>query len=172
MIVNVTPRQFAHVREVAGDGILRATMERDHRPTGSGTWFDVTAPYLAWEIVQRRLEEAYLTPSLAMTKKTPDAAMRLLQHIAKAQNTMLRHPALRGAAMIGMQAGWFPLWIMKTGQVSPVPVLDGEFTVIGPRWATNQNGTRVTRWAPDGVWPRGHWLTSESAHTDLLGEES
>ena len=170
MIVNVTPRQFAHVRELAGDGILRDTMERDHTPTGSGTWFDVAAPFIAWEIIMRRLEDTFLTPSLAMTKKTPDAALRLIQHIAKAQNTMLRHPALRDAAMIGVQAGWFPLWITPSGAVQPVPVPDSRFVVLGPRWSMNPNGTKVTVWRPDGIWPRNHWLASEASHTALLGE--
>lgn len=171
MIVNVTPRQFAIALEVAGDGELRAALEHDHRPTGAGTWFDVAAPYLGWQILLRRLEEQFLSPALGRTPKTPDAALRLISHIAKAQNTMIRHPALRGAAMIGIQAGWFPLWFCDDNMVSPSPIPGGTFTVIGPKWATNDRGVRITRWDPTGVWPRHHWLASETAHTALLREQ-
>lgn len=172
MIVNVTPRQFQYIEALAGDGVLADTFRRDHQRTGKGTWFDVTAPYLAWEIIARRLEAAYLAPSLGRTPKTPDAALRLIAHIAKAQNTMQRHPAMRGAAMIGIQAGWFPVWIHSTGIVSPMPLPGATFTVIGPKWSMNDRGMRVTRWDPSGMWPRSHWLASEDAHTRLLREES
>lgn len=171
MIVNVTPRQFQYVEALAGDGVLGETFRRDHRKTGTGSWFDVAAPYVAWEILVRRLEAAYLAPSLGRTPKTPDAALRLIGHIVKAQNTMWRHPAIRGAAMIGCQAGWFPVWVHPGGITTLMPMPGAEFTVLGPKWSMNDRGMRVTHWHPSGVWPRGHWLASEDSHTRLLNEQ-
>lgn len=172
MIVTVTPRQWDIISEVLGDGPLRAAMTRDRIPVGQGNNTDITAPFIGWQIVKQRLIDTHLSPTLGRQAHTPDSAMRTLKRISAAQNTMMRHPAMKGIAMLGVQAGWFPVWVEDGIEgFSPVPTPNGRFVVIGPIWRQADRAAPITTWGERGVVPHWHWLASEDAHSSLLCEQ-
>lgn len=172
MIVNVTRRQFSYIEGILGDGELRVAFTRDHTPTGTGTWFDVAAPFIGWEIVQRRLIDAHLSTKLGRRPSTPDAVLRLLARIAASMNAFQRHPAMKRRAMLGIQGGWFPVWeTVGDPFYSPTPRDGGTFVVLGPTWEQHHRAQSCTVWTPSGMAPRWSWLASEDSHTRLLAED-
>lgn len=174
MIVNVTMTQAQEIDAVAGDGLLADTMRRDRVPVK--TRCDITAPFVAWEIITQRLMERHLSPTLGRTMNTPMKVLRLLTAISKANNKYVRHPVWRGSAMQGIVDGWFPAWRFPepVGDYlySPRPTPGGVFVLLGPDYQLQNKADRITMWTQFGLVPTSHWLASEDAHTRLIAEHS
>jgi hypothetical protein len=172
MIVNVTRRQWVYIDDVLGDGPLRVAFTRDHTPTGKGSWFDIAAPFIGWELVQHRLIDAHLSTRMGRRSTTPEAVLRLLARIAAAQNAFQRHPAMKRRAMLGVHGGWFPVWEMDgMPTYLPAPVEGGRFVLLGPSWEERARAQACTIWREGGMVPTWNWLASEDSHTALLAED-
>lgn len=165
MNVTLTRTQYATLLKHC-DGALRAAfMTEVHEATKSQV--TVCAPYLAWQTISDRLVSEHLTRSVGSKRSVQKQVMRMLHRIATAQNRIVRHPAVKGLAMLGAQGGWFPVWIDANGYRSPMPN-GGRFTVLGPRLHDTGRAACYTVWVEDGWWPADHWLAQEETHTALL----
>lgn len=91
----------------------------------------------------------------------------MMRRIATAQNIVLRHPAMKGLAMLGTHAGWFPVWVDGFGNRTPIPN-GGKFVVLGARTVEGQRKMPITVWVEGGIAPLDHWLAQEESHTALL----
>jgi len=170
MIVALTPRQVEYVVNSAPPQIRDLVTEHSES-SRKGSRIAVELPYIAWEIIKQRLAGRFLSPNLARTKTTPFPVMSAMQHIAREQNTVARHPGMRRLAMMGVQNVWFPAWTSDDGRYSPEPT-DGRFVVLGPVVNKVARGGSFTVWTETGLYPEGHWLASEEAHTGLLTEHT
>ena len=131
------------------------------------TQVEIRAPYIAWQIINDRLVQEYSSRSVGSNRPVQKQIMRMLHRIATSQNRVMRHPALKGLAMLGTHGGWFPVWIDAQGWRSPVPT-DGVFTVLGPRLVDSGRAPCYTVWTEDGSVPTDDWLAQEQTHTALL----
>lgn len=165
MNVTLTRTQYRTLLRHA-DGALRFAFTFDVTPA-THTQVTICAPYVAWQQINDRLVAAYLTPSVGAKRSVQKQVMRMLHRVATSQNRVLRHPALKGLAMLGTHGGWFPVWIADDGRRSPMPN-GGRFVVLGPRLVDSDRATPYTVWVEDGIVPADHWLAQEETHTALL----
>jgi len=172
----MTSRQFDDVASVC-DGDLLAAIEAHHIVAGAK--IDVEAHYVTWEIAKQRMLFTYLSRRHARKSDTPQPAMAALKGIAREQNAILRHPAMRKKGMAGEQNGWFPAWELPEADFSvpggryysPMPPLEighnaWRYVVLGPVWHDDRHG-RYTTWSEKGLYPARHWLAEEGTHTSL-----
>ena len=90
--------------------------------------------------------------------------MAAIKNIAREENAVLRHPGMRGLAMRGHQAGWFPAWAHpEQVEYSPLPVPGWRFVILGPMWIEDRYGI-FTVWSEAGLKPTEHRLLDESVH--------
>jgi len=173
MIVRLRRSQLQRIEKVAPAAALEA-LHFDRRVIGGVV--EVRAPYAAWEIAKEALMEEYLTRAGGWRGRPVSSAITAMKQIARAQNSFLRHPALREMGLLGLQHGWFPVWEMahaepRSRRYHPLPIPGAPFVVLGPVWHTDHRGTATTTWSPAGLWPKDDWLAQEASHHRVRGVE-
>ena len=167
MIVTLTPRQIKVIRPVLGEDLICRMFGREQTVSRTGSSYtEVTLPYIGWQIIQDRMIDTYLTRHRGRRNDAPKPALAAMTRIARELNAVVRHPAMKRVAMLGVQGGWFPVWETAEGY-SPMPGI-GRFVVVGPRLMHALRGTAFTVWTPEGLYPATHWLADERSHTELL----
>lgn len=167
MNVHLTVTHHRTLLRVTAGTTLADVFTRDVRPS-TKTGISVAAPYVAWELAVRQLMEVFWTHRPPDVNHVPKHVRIMLRRIAAAQNAFIRHPALKGVAMLGVHSGWFPVWIDDEGRRSPTPT-DGRFALLGARTIEGQRKTAFTVWVEGGAVQADHWLAQEQTHTALLG---
>lgn len=166
MNVHLTVTHHRTLLTVCSGTPLVAAFTRDVKPL-TKTGLSVVAPYVAWERAMVMLNDQFWTHRPRTADPVPHHVRVMMRRIATAQNAVIRHPALKGLAMLGVHTGWFPVWIDENGYRSPLPGA-GRFTVLGARVVEGQRKTAFTVWVEDGWWPADHWLAQQETHTALL----
>lgn len=171
MLIRMTRRQ--HDAICAEVGVRAAEiLNRDLDYADRVRMVDVIAPYAAWERAKALMIDRYLTVTGGKKPTTTQTTMSAMRRIAVAQNAVMRHPALRRKQMLGLQQTWFPVWELPEPDMttpggrwfSPFPIEGCPFVVLGPVWEFGHLKARATKWSPEGVWPRDHWLADEANH--------
>ncbi len=133
------------------------------------TILHVRAPFIVWELAFNQLLGQVFGPRGGRAQGVPLSATRAAEMIATAMNAYERHPAFRGAQILGHHAvSWFPAWKMpepdERGRIySPRPIADGVFVCLGPEFLT-EPGRPWTTWSEFGLVPRGDWLAEQQVH--------
>lgn len=166
MNVSLTETHYRTLLRVTAGTPLQQVFTREVITT-SKTGLSVVAPYIAWEHAQSMLTSMYWTHRPKPAAQPPHHVRVMMRRIATAQNAHLRHPAMKGLAMLGVHIGWFPVWIDSEGRRSPMPN-GGRFAVIGSRVVEGQRKSPFTVWVEDGAFPADNWLAQEQTHTALL----
>lgn len=139
------------------------------------TRFDVRAPAIAWLFAREVLAETIFNHRGNRRTGTPRSLFGLMTDVTTWLNELERHPAMRGLAMLGQHAQWFPVWSQweddRQRIFSPYPN-PGKFTILTPTWASYQQ-RQVTTWGLDGVLPpSGDRLASEDTHLSVVARQS
>lgn len=166
MNVHLTTTHYNTLLRITAGTRLAEVFTRDVSPS-TKTGLSVVAPYIAWERAQAMLLDTFWTHRPRGSEQPPHHVRVMMRRIATAQNTVLRHPAIKGLAMLGINAGWFPAWVDDEGRRSPMPN-GGRFVLLGARIIEGQRKTAFTVWVEDGIAPVDHWLAQEEIHTALL----
>lgn len=127
--------------------------------------YDVGGAFIAWEILlERCVAKAYSATGGRKEDGISATLAKMIRNIAKETNRITVHPAMRGAAMLGLIAEAFPAW-EDGDQWSPTPN-GNPFVYLKPQWHTELSPRLITTWGPLGQAPPDR-LASEAVHLAL-----
>lgn len=135
----------------------------------------VRAAYIAWEMAQQALVDELFNPRGGVRKDANRSLVGALRAITRSKNAYDRHPALRGAAVLGHPTPvTFPVWELPepepNGMIySPIPTVGCRFLVLRPHLLT-EPGRRVTVWDEQGIAPSHDRLADEQVHQAFIGD--
>lgn len=173
MIVRLTARRLDAVHRTAGaDPDMAAAL---HTIPDVGTQRQlVEAPYAAWLWIREQMIDEIYTRRGTRRQGIPVSVVGALKDVAKAVGFIDRHPALRGAGVLGHHGLVLPVWKTRrdhAGRVySPYPLLDHEFVYLKPVWHDGAGASRTTTWSHAGMAPAGTRLGDEMFHQRLRRE--
>jgi hypothetical protein len=130
---------------------------------------DIIAPAACWRVLRRLLEYDAYTDKGFRRVGAPSSLTKAIKRISEQLAHYETHPALSGAAMLGIHTDILPVWSQdadKWGRVwNPYPIPGSTFALLVP--THHKTGTQwITSWSPgtpsDGL--AGLRLFQEAEH--------
>ena len=147
---------------------LVETLQRDVQPHAR-TRIDVAMPAIAWVRVRDSLYDVAYTRKGFKSREAPERLVRALRAVQGNLNTWESHPAMSGAALLGLHATLIPVWRDQNNGWSIYPVEGSAMEMLTPEHIL-VSGHRYTRWAPQpGGNVGGSFIFVEAEHLRFCG---
>lgn len=150
MQVRLTPTREASIwRALHADKAMVDVLE--HERWVAGARIDVCAPYAAWLAAYEALVDYTFNNRGVRRHGVTTATQAALKDLGQALGFYDRHPALRGAGVVGHHALLIPAWRLPEPDrlerlYTTYPFPGQEFVVLRPSWRTGPGRAKVTEW--------------------------